>query len=202
METRIGPIQPNRYRWEGDKKVNYFRGDKQHSCEIINGDQHLIVPQGFYTYKFLADLDPTDATGKGRRDYIKETLDAVDWENLDKYPDSALGVNLKDLITARTGFTDCYHTKLHRVKMAASKLIWGGDDSQGATLNGLTEEGSSRAIPTEIVGGDGEVLATFDHETMRKRGFWLADWWMPNRRQGPDEIHVVIAHSSKLAASE
>lgn len=193
METRIGPIQPHNYGMDGDKKVNYFRGEDKHYCRISHEGLHLMLDDGWYTNKLLADLDPADALGKNKREYIKEILDGIDWGNLDKYPNSAVGANLEDLITAKTGSTECYHSKLNGMTKESLKLIWRGEIPDGMQLLSRVDDSDGKHVPEKLVTADDETLAEFDWELIHKRGFRLAEWWVVASKS---EVHVTIAHLS------
>lgn len=193
METKIGPIQPHLYGMKGDKKVNYFRGGDKHYCRISHEGLHLMLDDGWYTNKLLADLDPADALGKNKREYIKEILDGIDWDDLGKYPNSAVGANLEDLITPKAGSVECYHSKLNGMTKESLKLIWRGEIPEGMQLLSQVDNNDGKQVPAQLITADDQVLVEFDWELIYKRGFRLVNWWaLPNR----SEVHVTIAHLS------
>lgn len=200
MESRIGPIRPNDYGVPGEKLVNYFLGGDQYECKIINDLRRVVVMDGWYSYRYVADVDPEDLGGKNKRKIVKETLDGVDWENLDKYPDSTLGVNLDSVIEDKSGNAEIvtYHYKLWRMAMAGLKFEWHGPTGNGVVLKGIKDDEQGVSVPSSLEDDDGNVLATFDYELIRRRGFVLVDWWVTKGTFGKPSAHVVITHRSTL----
>lgn len=201
MNSKLGPIQPDNYGVPGDKKLNYVGEKDKYACRIINDDQRIVVANGWYKQWHVADVDPNEVNSKNRRDYIKEVLDNVDWDNLNNYPDSTLGVNLEQVITDQTGDAkiETYHYKLNRMKMAGLKLIWRGQWNGDAELHGEYANRPGWYVPSELRETSGKVLATFDHKLIKRRGFFVHDWWPLHECTQDAEVHVVLAHESVLA---
>lgn len=201
MNSKLGPIQPYNYGAPGDRKVNYFLDGTKHFCHIINGNQHLMVENGWYEHYHLADLDPVEVNGPSKREYLKEVLDGVDWEHLEDYPNSALGVNLDDAFHDLTGkgAKQSYHYKLNGMKRAGLMFVWEGPGTDLTVLNTTDER---LKLPKCILGTDGAELATFNWELMLNRGFFLADWWTMPKDGENSYFHVVITHVSNFLGGE
>lgn len=200
MESRIGPIRPNNYGGFNEKLVNYFLGDDKYFCKIINDLQRIVVADSWYTHRYVADVDPQDVIGKNRREIIKGILDEVDWENLDKYPNSTLGVDLDSLIEDKSGEgeIETYHYKLWGMAMAGIKFEWTGPTDNGVSLKVIEDEERGLSFPLALVDNDENVLADFDYKRLRQRVFGFVDWWVTQRGSEKPSVHVVITHESNL----
>ena len=204
METKIGPIRPNDYGGLNEKQVNYFLGEDKYFCRIVDDLQRIVVMDGWYSYRYVADIDPQDLGGKNKRKILKEILDEVDWDNLDNYPDSTLGVNLDSVIEDKSGNAEIvtYHYKLWRMSMAGLKFEWHGPTDNGVELKGFQNEKQGLSVPSSLVDNDGNVLATFDYELLHQRGFVFVDWWTTKRFFEEPSVHVVVTHKSNLEAKK
>lgn len=200
MKSKIGPIRPNPYGGFNEKLVNYFRDGEQYFCKIINDLQRIVVMEDWYSHRHVANIDPQDVTGKNRRKIIKEILDEVDWENLDEYPNSTLGVDLDRLAEDKSGEGEfvTYHYKLNGMAMAGLKFEWTGPLDKGVKLKSVEDTKRGLSYPLALVDNDGNTLADFECERFRRYGFVFVDWWITSWRDEEPSVHVVVTHKSNL----